>query len=167
MPINRKELFEEIQNTYGHVLRRLCSCHSPSREITEELYQEALTNIYQAIPTYRGQASINTWAYRITLNTCLKSYEGTKGIKLVGLDDIESIAPCEQSLEEKTDLRIMLDFASNFTLIDRELIYLYLLGEDQKTIAETLGLSLANVSTKIGRLKEKIIIYMEKETTHD
>jgi DNA-directed RNA polymerase specialized sigma24 family protein len=120
--INRKELFEEIQSTYGHVLRRPCFCHSPSREITEELYQEALTNIYQTIPTYRGEAPINTWAYRITLNTCLKSYQGTKGIKLVGLDDIESITPCEQSLEEKTDLRFILDFASNFTLIDRELI---------------------------------------------
>jgi DNA-binding NarL/FixJ family response regulator len=86
---------------------------------------------------------------------------------LFELEDNQSIAPYGPEPEEQMDSKIMLNFASNFTLIDRELIYLYLSGEDQKTIAETLGLSLANVSTMINRLKEKIICYMDKGASHE
>ena len=82
--------------------------------------------------------------------------------KLLDLDaDVELVA-YDPSVESKIDFKIMVEFASNFKPVDRELIYLYLIGESQIEIASILGISVDNVSTKISRLKKKIQIYMNK-----
>jgi len=56
----------------------------------------------------------------------------------------------------------MIDYASTFKALDRELIYLYLVGENQNEISEILNMSVANISTKISRLKNKITSYLNK-----
>ena len=38
----------------------------------EDLLQESLLQIHKALPSFRGESSLSSWASKITLNTCLK-----------------------------------------------------------------------------------------------
>src|SRR3989339_510875 len=75
---------------------------------------------------------------------------------------VSYIGPWTHSVENQIDFNFMINYASTFKPIDRELIYLYLIGESQQDIADVLGLSLTNVSTKLNRLWKRIDEYMNK-----
>jgi len=77
------------------------------------------------------------------------------------------LLPFDVGVEHRFDLKVMIDYASTFKAIDRESIYLYLVGESQNEIAEILNISLDNVSTKISRLKNKITSYLNKGMEHE
>jgi len=55
-------------------------------------------------------------------------------------------------------LRLLQDFIARQAPLDRALLLLYLEERNQREIADILGISESNVSTKIGRLKQRIRI---------
>jgi len=41
------------------------------REDREDLFQEIYLSVHRALPRFRGEASIHTWIYKITVNTAI------------------------------------------------------------------------------------------------
>lgn len=39
--------------------------------LAEDVCQDVLLRVWRALPGYRGEASVSTWIYAITRNTCL------------------------------------------------------------------------------------------------
>ena len=58
--------------------------------------------------------------------------------------------------ESDQHLRLLQAFIARQPPLDRALLLLYLDERPQREIAEILGISEANVSTKIGRLKQRL-----------
>ncbi|RYF68298.1 MAG: sigma-70 family RNA polymerase sigma factor [Comamonadaceae bacterium] len=58
--------------------------------------------------------------------------------------------------ESEQHLRLLQAFIARQPPLDRALLLLYLDDRPQREIAEILGISESNVSTKIGRLKQRI-----------
>lgn len=63
----------EFVDVYGPRLHRLARRYAPSEADAEDLTQEVFVALYRSMASYRGEASLATWAYRIALNHCLKS----------------------------------------------------------------------------------------------
>ena len=66
-----EERFNQIvrdysERVYWHV-RRLVNSH----EDADDLVQEIFLKIWQALPSFRGEASLSTWVYRIATNEAL------------------------------------------------------------------------------------------------
>src|SRR5882757_4178398 len=53
-------------------LLRVCSVYADDREDRKDLFQEALINIWQSMPSFEGKSSLSTWMFRVTLNVCLR-----------------------------------------------------------------------------------------------
>src|SRR5688572_32333206 len=53
-------------------LLRVCSVYAQDAEDKKDLFQEALINIWQAMPSFEKKSSLSTWMFRITLNVCLR-----------------------------------------------------------------------------------------------
>lgn len=111
---------------------------------------------------FRGDSSLYTFAYKVTLNICCNYIAKSKNENKQLLDYDLDLTGYDFSFEAVIDYNIMVEFASAFKRIDREVIYLYLLGEKQDAIAEVLGLSTTNVSSKLNRLKQTIDKHMNK-----
>ena len=58
--------------------------------------------------------------------------------------------------ESEQHLRLLQAFIARQPPLDRALLLLYLEERPQREIAEILGITESNVSTKIGRLKQRI-----------
>ena len=54
------------ERLYWHVRRFVCS-----HEDTDDLLQEIFIKIWAALPSFRGEAQLYTWLYRIALNEAL------------------------------------------------------------------------------------------------
>jgi RNA polymerase sigma-70 factor (ECF subfamily) len=72
-------------------------------------------------------------------------------------DDLHEVADGNATDHEREQqLRLLQGFIARQPPLDRALLLLYLDERPQREIAEILGISEANVSTKIGRLKQRL-----------
>ncbi len=60
-----------------------------NREDAEDAVQESFVKIYQALPRFRRQSGLNTWMYRIVVNTCTDLLRKRK--RRLPLDDSYSL----------------------------------------------------------------------------
>ncbi len=63
--------FEKIVYDYQTMVFRTAMGFVHLKEDAEDLTQEVFLNAYSAWKTFRGDAEISTWLYRITVNICL------------------------------------------------------------------------------------------------
>jgi len=73
--INRKLMakfdFARIYEDSKAGVWRLVSKYVFSREDREDLFQEIFLKVHRALPRFRGEAALNTWIYKIAVNTAL------------------------------------------------------------------------------------------------
>ena len=67
----RLELFNEIVSTYSERLYWHVRDMVGSHEDTDDLLQDIFVKIWAALPSFRGDAQLFTWVYRIATNEAL------------------------------------------------------------------------------------------------
>ncbi len=142
-------------------LVRVCSVYAEDDEDKKDLFQEALINIWQSMPSFEEKSSISTWMFRVTLNVCLRLQ--TKQIKkrdrFRKLDSItiENISVEETNHEEREQLIKLRNCIKKLNDADKAVITLYLEELSYKEISDITGLTENNVAVKIKRIKMKLL----------
>jgi len=62
--------FERLFQTHGERMKSLAANLLGSPSEAEDAVQETFLKIYRAASSFRGSASLSTWAYRVLVNTC-------------------------------------------------------------------------------------------------
>jgi RNA polymerase sigma-70 factor, ECF subfamily len=161
MPATRKdatELYEEAAAAYGPALERLARAYEADPDRRRDLLQEIHLALWRSFAVFDGRCSLRTWIYRVAHNTAASQVtrRQARTPPLVGLDQLASI-PTEENGETLADRRRALEriliLIRKLAPLDRQVILLYLEGEDAATIGDVTGLSSGNVATKIHRIK--------------
>ena len=63
--------FKEIYEAQKAAIWRLVARYVRTRHDREDLFQEIFWRVHRALPKFRGDAQINTWIYRVAVNTAL------------------------------------------------------------------------------------------------
>lgn len=69
--MSEQNTFEEIYNAYRLLVYNLALTYLFSIEDAEEVTQDVFVKVHQSLGKFKGDASIKTWIYRITVNQCL------------------------------------------------------------------------------------------------
>lgn len=157
----------DAQDTFGTLLQRhsgivfkVVNSYARGADERAELAQEIAAQLWHAWPEYDPARSFSTWMYRIALNVAisqLRSMELRRRHDAVPLDDALHVADGNAAdPEQEQRLRLLQGFIARQPQLDRALLLLYLEERPQREIAEILGITESNVSTKIGRLKQRI-----------
>jgi len=117
-----------------------------------------------AWPGFDATQPASTWMYRIALNVAIGFVRNAslRRRHAVPLDEaLHDLADAgtldhDADLESAQRLRLLQGFIARQAPLDRALLLLYLDERSQREIGEILGISESNVSTKIGRLKQRI-----------
>ena len=143
------------------VALRMCG----NREDAQDCLQEAMLRIYRSIGSFKGQSSFSTWAYRITMNTCLDELRRKKNKQSTSLDSLldvgwsptdESNAPERKAIQ--SELRNTLhaairalpeDMRSAIVLRDMQ-------GMVYEEIAQALNVNVGTIKSRISRGREKL-----------
>ncbi|GAB2565264.1 RNA polymerase sigma factor [Spirosoma areae] len=144
------EFVERIQ-THQALVNKLVYLYADQVEDRNDLRQEILLQAWRSYPTFRGDARFSTWLYRIGLNVSLTMLNSRK--QMVQAEPAETSAMGGNDFESVDQLRYVL---GQFGPVDRTLLVMSMDGYTNEEISETLGLSHANVRTKLHRLRQKI-----------
>src|SRR5881628_2487612 len=61
----------DVAETYGSKIYQLAFRYLRNREDAEEVTQDVLFKVYRKVGTFRGDAALSSWIYRITFNAAM------------------------------------------------------------------------------------------------
>jgi RNA polymerase sigma-70 factor (ECF subfamily) len=153
-------LYQEAAHDFGSALDRLTRAYEANPERRRDLLQEIHIALWRSMASFNSRCSLRTWVYRVAHNVATSHVIKDRRINsktLVSLDVLDTMAD-ESDVEQITDqnraLERLMKLIQQLNPLDRQVILLYLEGMDTSTIGEVTGISPANVSTKIHRIKE-------------
>lgn len=73
----RREAFDVIVERHQRHVYQLCYRFTGNHEDANDLSQDVFVRAYRGLRTFKAQASLGTWLYRIAVNVCLNKV-GTK-----------------------------------------------------------------------------------------
>jgi RNA polymerase sigma factor (sigma-70 family) len=142
-------------------LLRVCSVYAVDGEDKKDLFQEAIINIWQSMPSFEGKSSLSTWMFRITLNVCLRLQmkQANKRQHFRNLHGIaiENIAEEPVNHEEHDRLVKLRSCIGKLNDADKAVTTLFLEELSYKEISDITGLTENNVAVKIKRIKMKLL----------
>lgn len=151
---SHRRLIFKVANTYGR-----------GRADIEDLAQEIAAQTWRAFPTYDPARAFSTWMYRIALNVAISwlRAEAPRRQRSVPFEPDLHDAAVNDAHDADDGGRILRGFIDSQGPLDRALLLLYLEERPNNEIAEILGITPTNVTTKINRLKERLRAYAERE----
>jgi RNA polymerase sigma-70 factor (ECF subfamily) len=140
------EAFERLYRQHAHRLYNL-TCRMAGSAKADDLLQDVFLQAYRKLGSYRGDSSLGTWLYRLTINLCLdhlRSRQGKMALVTESLDeeDADPVASTERPAEAhaaRLDLEQAIEalppsYRSAFVLHDVE-------GYQHDEIAKLLGIA--------------------------
>jgi RNA polymerase sigma-70 factor, ECF subfamily len=147
--------FEEIHQQYSLKIFRLCMGYVNDYDHAQDLVQETFISVWQNLYTFRNEANIGTWIFRIASNHCLRAVKRERKLAKAELPyDIKEER--EDSGEDKT--QFLYKCISELKEAERIIISLVLEDLPQAEIAAITGMREVNVRVKIHRIKELLSI---------
>jgi RNA polymerase sigma factor (sigma-70 family) len=164
--------FETLVRTHAGLVARIAATYERRPALIEELVQEVFLAVYQALPVYRGEASIRTFIARIANNVCIDHVRrAARKLREVDVALAADIADHSSDQEEATDLalkrRRLVQAVRALDLPLRQVMGLHLEGFTNVEIAGALSLSPGNVGVRLHRARtmlEKMIADTPAET---
>ncbi|MDE6444711.1 MAG: sigma-70 family RNA polymerase sigma factor [Muribaculaceae bacterium] len=145
--------FEELVRKYESTIYSICYMYSDFKEQTDDLFQESLTNIWRSMQSYRKECNLNSWVYRITLNTCL-SYKRKKQIKTEPLDI--HVELFNDSSDIGSQSRLLHQRIQCLDVVDRAIVLLWLENMSYDEIGDIVGMTAKTIGVRLVRIKEKL-----------
>ena len=160
----KEKQFEELVKQYKRTIYSVCYMFSRDKEEINDLFQEILVRLWLGFDQFEQRSSVNTWVYRIALNTAINSdMRAKRRPQTVPLStDIDPYDPQDSSLEQVRQLYALIN---QLDVMDRGLVLLWLEGIGYDEIAAIMGITVANVGIKLHRIKEKLV-QKSKSVTH-
>ncbi|MFK7925279.1 MAG: RNA polymerase sigma factor [Bacteroidia bacterium] len=158
-PKQNTERFLEVVENHKALIYKVAHAYCKDHEDRKDLIQEVLIQLWRSFERYDAQYKLSTWIYRIALNVAISWYRKTNSRAKLEAPIAEELIYLFKDAEEAEvdeNLELLQAFIAQLNKLDRALILLYLEDKSQKEIAEILGLSVSNVSTKVGRIKAKL-----------
>lgn len=154
----QQQFFQEIIEQHKGILFKVARVYCRNENDRQDLIQEMMIQIWQSIHKYNDQFKLSTWLYRISLNVAISLYRKstTRANRFTLLNEQMTEIPTEDKAETGQQLNLLEQFISELKEIDKALMILYLEDKSHAEIAEILGMSISNVGTKVGRIKEKL-----------
>jgi RNA polymerase sigma factor (sigma-70 family) len=159
---------QQLENTFIKALEqnqqkllRICSVYSEDAEDKKDLFQEALINIWQSMPSFEQKSSLSTWMFRVTLNVCLrlqtKQAKRKNYFRKLDTFTIENVSEEDPNQEEHERLKKLRNRIKKLNDAHKAIITLYLEELSYKEISDITGTTENNVAVKIKRIKMKLL----------
>ena len=147
--------FTKMVKEYRKTIYTVCYFFSKDTEEVNDLYQEILINLWRGFPNYRGESSLKTWIWRVSLNTCSNQERKKKSrIRTVPLSiDIDLYNDEDAGSRQ---IQMLYDRINRLDVFDRAIILLWLENMTYQDIADVVGISVSNITTRLFRIKEQL-----------
>jgi RNA polymerase sigma factor (sigma-70 family) len=155
--VDKKAKFNDLFEQHYAKVFRLCKGYFNGNEaLASDSSQEVFIKIWESMDSFRGESSIGTWIYRISVNTCLLYLrkQSAKREKLTAI--FPSIAAESYSYEEEEKLRKMYSCIQQLEEKDKMITLMMLEGIGYQEISEVVGITGETLRVRIHRIKKNL-----------
>lgn len=160
-PSTLEREFNELIASENANISRICFAYAESVDDLNDMRQDALINIWRGMKTFRDEASIRTWIYRVTINSCLSTIRRQKRHRHESLSQLYDLI--DSGSDNRDEIEKMHKAISTLGREDRAIIMMWLDDMSYDDIASAVGMNRNTTATRIRRIKEKIKIIYNKE----
>lgn len=177
---NSQRAFEELVNRYQSHVTRICLGFVSSTADAEDLTQEVFIEVYQSLNSFRGDAKLSTWLYRIAVNKSLnlvrkqkrdrfsrsiESFFSAKGDYNEPLEIIDKEDSRADSSIDRRENKAMLKKAISSLPENQRIAFILSKYKDlsYKEIAEVMSITVSSVESLLFRAKANLQKQLLKE----
>ena len=158
--------FERIVADYGPLISRIAMSYEADPNLREDLTQQILLAVWQALPSWRGDSSLKTFIARVAQNRSISFV--TKQVRQPRLAELperlEADAPNpEEEAIEINERETLLLATRRLPLPQREVIILVLEGFSYAEIAEMLEIAPNALALRLSRAKTALKSMLEQQ----
>ncbi len=155
--MNIQDQFDTIYEQHKARVYKLCLGYaSGDTALAKDWLQEVFIKVWKHRKSFKGDSSISTWIYRITVNTCLsdlrKSQRTVPFNQEIILKDNES-----KAVDQATQIHKMYQCIDQLTAQNKTLILLELEEILQVDIAATVGIAHGALRTRLSRIRKSLL----------
>jgi RNA polymerase sigma-70 factor (ECF subfamily) len=137
------------------------------RDAAEDVAQEAFTKAFSAIGSFRGDALMYTWLYRITVNLCLQRQRRAKPVEPLEDEHGQERADSDAHIEDKVVTRMMVE--QTLDRISEPLRVVLILREmhdlSYEEVAKVLHIPVGPVRSRLNEARRRFReLWLEAET---
>lgn len=157
-----KLLFIKIIEDNRQKILRICLAYTRNKEDQKDLYQEVVLNIWKSLPSFRQEAMIDTWVYRVSLNVCMRfSMKSKKGnninIAIEGINILDESRDLQMNIENNEKMKQLYECIAKLNDAEKSLVLLFLEDLSYKAISGITGITENHVAVKVSRIKKKLL----------
>ncbi|MGL5646751.1 MAG: RNA polymerase sigma factor [Clostridium sp.] len=154
---DREKAFEDIVLEFSDRIYNLAKLYTRNKTLSQDITQETLIKIYRYLDNFKGESSIYTWIYKITINTCKtmcireKKYSNIENVEFIKEEGYEE--KVIESLEEGHLLEALEKLKKEYKTV----LYLYYYEDLKiKEISEVLEKREGTIKTWLKRGKDAL-----------
>lgn len=149
---DNRYLFSDIVRANLRRFEYLARTYSDGAD-AQDLLQEILLQVWRSLPTFRADAKVDTWVYRVALNTAISHLRATSRRPVMdAAQDLNQLMG-SGSVGTGIEGEILQRFMSSLNRIDRAILLLYLDDKTYAEMAEIMGMNTNQLGVRISRIK--------------
>jgi len=153
----------DLIRRHARLIHKIAYAYCRDTTDREDVVQEVAIQLWRSRHRYDDRYKETTWIYRIALNVAISFHRRERRHREGHLSlDAHAITIAAPSVEPSEDVQLLLRCIEDLGALDKALVLLYLDENDHASIAEVLGISVSNVGTKLGRIKDRLRIAFER-----
>jgi RNA polymerase sigma-70 factor (ECF subfamily) len=155
--VEEEKEFINLINAHQGLIHKVCYMYENDPDVRNDLFQEIVLQLWKSYRTFRGEAKITTWMYRIALNTAISGFrKQTRHVKTEDLKELHlNISDQWGDDQEEAIYRLRLAIRQ-LSEIERAVMVMALEEVPYEEIAETMGITQNNVRVRMNRIREKL-----------
>ncbi|MGM8214843.1 sigma-70 family RNA polymerase sigma factor [Bacillaceae bacterium W0354] len=168
---DREFVIRTLMETYHLELKHLAYSYMKDWGQAEDIVQDVFVICFKKLRTFKGESTIKTWLYRITINKCkdeLKRFSNKKvTVGLPNTKKYDEQNKVETHLIQRDEQQQLAEAIMSLPVKYREVIILYYYNElKTKDIASTLKVNERTVRTRMRRARHMLKELVEEVAEH-
>lgn len=166
--------FEELYRRHSGRLYNVVYRMTGSAADAEDVLQDVFLQAYRRLDSFRGEAALGTWLYRLAVNTCLdhvRSHQGRQRKHTDFIEDVEGLEPVASPswrpdrVLDRMDLEWAISqlppsYRSAFVLHDVE-------GHEHHEVADMLGIAEGTSKSLLHKARIRLRAYLRGGTADE
>lgn len=141
---------------YDKVFRLCKGYFNGNTEIASDATQEVFIKVLENLDSFRNDANIGTWIYRIASNTCLMYLRKQSTKKEFKINELADLALESDNADIEEKLKMMYDCINQLEPTNKLVIMMVLEDLPYQEIANIVGISEENLRVRIHRIKTNL-----------
>ncbi len=159
MNSDKEKQFLDLLARHKGILYKVANVYCGFRDDRADLIQEITIQLWRSFDRFDERCAFSTWMHRVAINVAISFHRGTRRREdALALDDLrDEVREADRHLDALgDDIRRLYQLIGELDDINKAIILLYLEGYGQDEIADTVGLTTTNVSTRVNRIKQRL-----------